>query len=47
MFRGELLAMIDPTNDASRAVIAKLGFTFWKQADINGYRDDLYRTVIS
>jgi RimJ/RimL family protein N-acetyltransferase len=42
-FRGELLAMIDPTNSASRRVIAKLGFTFWKQGEIKGYRDDLYR----
>ena len=31
-FRGELLAMIDPRNEASQGVIAKLGFTFWKQA---------------
>jgi RimJ/RimL family protein N-acetyltransferase len=42
-FRGELLAMVDPTNGPSRGVIGKLGFTFWRQADINGYRDDLYR----
>jgi RimJ/RimL family protein N-acetyltransferase len=42
-FRGEVLAMIDPTNGASRRVIAKLGFTFWKQGEIKGYRDDLYR----
>jgi RimJ/RimL family protein N-acetyltransferase len=41
-FRGELLAMIDPRNSASRSVITKLGFTFWKQAEVNGYCDDLY-----
>ena len=42
-FRGELLAMIDPTNDASQGVIGKLGFTFWKQAEVDGYIDNLYR----
>ena len=42
-FRGELLAMIDPTNIASSNVIHKLGFTFWKHAEVNGYWDDLYR----
>jgi len=46
-FRGELLAMIDPTNRPSSNVIVKLGFTFWKQATVNGYRDDLYRRVFS
>ncbi len=45
-FRGELLAMIDPTNDASQGVIRKLGFTFWKQAEVDGYLDNLYRRVI-
>ena len=44
-FRGELLAMIDPTNRPSSNVATKLGFTFWKQAMVNGYRDDLYRRV--
>jgi RimJ/RimL family protein N-acetyltransferase len=42
-FRGELLAMIDPRNTASKSVISKLDFTFWRQAEINGYYDDLYR----
>ena len=46
-FRGELLAMIDPANTASQNVIAKLGFTFWKSAEIDGYRDDLYRRTFS
>ena len=44
--RGELLAMIDPTNRPSSNVAVKLGFTFWKQAMVNGYRDDLYRRVV-
>ncbi len=35
-FRGELLAMVDPINDPSIGVITKLGFTFWKQAEIDG-----------
>jgi RimJ/RimL family protein N-acetyltransferase len=46
-FRGELLAMIDPRNAASRAVISKLDFTFWRHTEINGYCDDLYRRVFA
>jgi RimJ/RimL family protein N-acetyltransferase len=46
-FRGELLAMIDPTNTASSNVVAKLGFIFWKSAEVDGYRDDLYRRTFS
>ena len=42
-FRGELFAMIDPRNVASKGVIAKLSFEFWKLADIDGYRDELHR----
>jgi RimJ/RimL family protein N-acetyltransferase len=42
-FRGELLAMIDPTNEPSQRVITKLGFTFWKQDVVNGWLDNLYR----
>lgn len=42
-FEGELLAMIDPTNAPSRRVAIKLGFTYWKQAEVNGFLDDLYR----
>jgi len=42
-FHGEILAMIDPTNQPSRNVATKLGFTFWKPATINGFLDDLYR----
>lgn len=42
-FRGEILAMIDPTNRASANVARKLGFVFWKQAVVGGFLDDLYR----
>lgn len=45
-FRGEILAMIDPTNSASQNVARKLGFTFWKQAVVGGFLDDLYRLQI-
>jgi RimJ/RimL family protein N-acetyltransferase len=38
-----LLAMIDPSNEASRNVAAKLGFEFWKPAVVDGYLDDIYR----
>jgi RimJ/RimL family protein N-acetyltransferase len=46
-FQGELLAMIDPRNAASKAVIRKLDFTFWRQAEIDGYQDDLYRRTFT
>jgi RimJ/RimL family protein N-acetyltransferase len=42
-FRGEILAMIDPTNHASRNVARKLGFAFWKQATVDGCLDNIYR----
>jgi RimJ/RimL family protein N-acetyltransferase len=42
-FRGEILAIIDPSNLASQRVAVKLGFTFWKQAFVDGYVDSLYR----
>jgi len=42
-FEGEMLAIIDPTNTASQQVIGKLGFTYWKQAEIDGFLDNLYR----
>jgi RimJ/RimL family protein N-acetyltransferase len=45
-FRGEILAMIDPTNHASANVARKLGFAFWKKAVIDDYLDDLYRLRI-
>ncbi len=46
-FQGELLAVIDPGNTASKGVIGKLGFEFWKVAEVNGYRDELHRRVFS
>ena len=46
-FRGELLAMIDPTNTPSSNVAVKLGFTFWKQAPVDDYRVDLFRRTFS
>jgi len=46
-FRGELLAMVDPTNRASGNVITKLGFEFWKQAEIDDYVDDLFRRAFT
>ena len=43
-FRGELLAMIDPQNEASKGVIGKLGFEYWKIGQIDdGYRVEVYR----
>ena len=45
-FRGEILAMIDPTNAASQNVAKKLGFTFWKQAIVDDFLDDVYRLFI-
>ena len=45
-FCGEILAMIDPTNRASQNVARKLGFSFWKQAIVNGYLDNIYRRHI-
>ena len=46
-FRGEMLAMVDPTNIASTNVITKLGFTFWKDAVVDGFRDNLFRQTFS
>lgn len=45
-FRGEILAMIDPTNTPSAAVARKLGFAYWKQAVVDGWLDDLYRISV-
>lgn len=39
---GELLAMIAPENLASQNVCHKLGFTFWKQAPVDGDIRNLY-----
>ena len=43
LWSGTLMAMIDQTNHASTNVIEKLGFAYWKQADIDGRVDNLYR----
>ncbi len=40
---GTLMAMIDQANSASINVIEKLGFTFWKNAEIGGRLDKLYQ----
>jgi len=45
-FSGEILAMIDPANTASQNVARKLGFSFWKQATVDGFLDNLYRLAI-
>ena len=41
-YAGELLAIIAPENLASRSVCHKLGFTFWKQAPVDGDIRNLY-----
>lgn len=45
-FHGEILAMIGSTNSASQNVARKLGFTYWKQANIDGSLDNIYRLQI-
>jgi RimJ/RimL family protein N-acetyltransferase len=42
MYEGELLAIIDLENLASQKVCHKLGFTFWKQAPVEGDIRNLY-----
>lgn len=41
-YAGELLAIIAPENRASQNVCRKLGFTFWKQAPVDGDIRNLY-----
>src|SRR5215472_12318449 len=41
-YLGELLAIIAPENLASQHVCHKLGFSFWKQATVEGYVGNLY-----
>lgn len=41
-YAGELLAIIAPENLASQNVCRKLGFTFWKQAPVDGDIRNLY-----
>ena len=45
-FHGEILAMIDPTNEPSSNVARKLGFSFWKQAEFDGWLADFHRIRI-
>jgi RimJ/RimL family protein N-acetyltransferase len=42
-YAGELLAIIAPENLASQNVCRKLGFTFWRQAPVEGDLRNLYR----
>ena len=46
-FRGELLAMIDPRNAASKNVITKLGFSYWRLGEVDGFVDELYRRTFA
>lgn len=43
---GEILATIDPTNDASKRVARKLGFEYWKLAIVGGFEDEVHRLTI-
>ena len=45
-FSGEMLAFIDPRNNASQNVARKLGFEFWKLDTVMGYLDNIYRLQI-
>lgn len=45
-YAGELLAIIAPENLASRRVCHKLGFTFWKQAPVEGDIRCLYTLLV-
>jgi RimJ/RimL family protein N-acetyltransferase len=45
-FSGELLAIIDPANHASQNVCQKLGFSFLKQAPVDGDVRNLYTLAI-
>jgi len=44
---GEILAMIDPTNEPSKRVAGKLGFEFWKLAEVGGNLDEIHRIQVS
>jgi RimJ/RimL family protein N-acetyltransferase len=45
-YAGELLAIIAPDNLASQNVCRKLGFTFWKQAPVDGDIRNLYTLAV-
>ncbi len=42
-FTGTVHALIDPTNEPSKAVARKLGFEFWKLAVVSGFEDEIHR----
>jgi RimJ/RimL family protein N-acetyltransferase len=46
-YTGELLAIIAPENRASQNVGRKLGFTFWKQAPVDGDPRNLYTLTVA
>jgi len=45
-YAGELLAIIGLENLASQNVCHKLGFTFWKQATVEGHIGNLYTLLV-
>lgn len=45
-WNGELLAFIDPRNRPSSSVAKKLGFQYWKHAQVYDVFDDIYRMQI-
>lgn len=42
-FTGTIHALIDPTNEPSKAVARRLGFEFWKLAPVDGFVDEIHR----
>jgi RimJ/RimL family protein N-acetyltransferase len=45
-YAGELLALVAPENLSSQRVCQKLGFTFWKQASMDGGIRNLYTLLV-
>ena len=45
-YTGEILAIIHPENRASKGVIGKLGFQYWKRGPVLGEIRDLYRLEV-
>ena len=45
-YAGDLLAIVAPENLASQNVCRKLGFTFWKQAPVDGDIRNLYTLAV-
>ena len=46
VWEGELLAIVDPANGASRNVLVKTGFEFVERIEINAAAVDLYRLLV-